>query len=68
MPPVGTGDEADHLVELFAACQHVLPDIGGEGNELTYVIRETCQAVERRLADLGVVPDGPYATGSGCIT
>ena len=62
------GDEADHLVDLFDACHHVLPDLREDGAELTAVIRETCDAVERRLAKLGVVADDSYAAGPGCIT
>jgi hypothetical protein len=62
------GDEADHLVDLFEACHQVLPDLGDDGAELTDVIRETCAAVERRLAQLGVVADDPYAAGPGYIT
>jgi hypothetical protein len=62
------GDEADHLVDLFEACHHVLRDLGEVDAELTHVIRETCDAVERRLAKLGVVADDPYSAGPGCIT
>jgi hypothetical protein len=42
-------EEADHLVELFAACDRVLPDLGENTDELKAAIRETCEAVERRL-------------------
>jgi len=56
---VSTREEADHLVELFAACDRVLPDLGENTDELTAAIRATCEAIERRLAELGVVPDAP---------
>jgi hypothetical protein len=52
-------EEADLLVELFAACDRVLADSGENTDELTAAIRETREAVERRLAELGVVADAP---------
>ena len=48
--------ELDGLVELFAAGQRVLALRDG-GNGLNGTIRDACDAVERRLADLGVAPD-----------
>jgi hypothetical protein len=51
--------EADGLVELFAACHRVLAHPAGCDHDLSIVIPQTCTAVERRLADLGVVADGP---------
>ena len=39
-------EEADHLVELVAACDRVLPDLGENTDELTVTIRLTCEAVD----------------------
>ncbi len=49
-------DQADDLVELFAACQRVLAHLGDHDDQLAEVVRETCRAVERRLVELGLVP------------
>ena len=51
-----SSDQADELLELFSACQRVLAHLGERDDELAAAIRETCEAVERRLVELGLVP------------
>jgi Fe2+ transport system protein FeoA len=53
--------EIDGLVELYAAGQRALALRDG-GNGLSEMIRNTCAAIERRLADLGIVPDPALST------
>jgi hypothetical protein len=59
--PVVEQVEVDGLVELFAAGQRVLA-LRDDGNGLGEKIRDTCDAVERRLADIGVIPDPMLST------
>lgn len=48
-------NERERLQALLEACHRVLPGLNGD-DELVARIRETCEAVEARLAELSPEP------------
>jgi len=47
-------DEAHRLYQLLDACHRVLAQVADRGDDdIARAIRETCDLVEKRLADLG---------------
>jgi len=46
-------DEVHRLYQLLDACHRVLAHVGDRDDDIARAIRETCNLVEKRLADLG---------------